>query len=53
MMRINQRNYIIVIDIMRLNIIEKLVEIRFKNDKKRKNTWNSIYITKLCDLIVF
>ena len=55
---------------MKLNIIEKLVEIRFKDDEKRKmmkrerwwrekddeerkSAWNSVYITRLCDLIVF
>ena len=36
MMRINQRSYITMIDIMKLDIIEKLVRIQFKDDEERK-----------------
>ena len=36
MMRINQRSYIAVVDMVGLGIIEKLVGIQFKDDGGRK-----------------
>jgi hypothetical protein len=43
-MRINQRNYITVVDVVMLGIIEKIAGIRFNDDGGRKSAWNFVLL---------
>ena len=44
MMRINQRSYTAVVDVVSLDTIEKLVGIQFDDCGGRKTAWNSILL---------
>ena len=43
-MRINRRSYIAMIDVMGLDIIVKLIEIQFNDDRERKSAWNFVLL---------